>query len=304
MCAAPILEVAQNAEASMRISNQMLFQNTLRGLRLNLEALDRAQQEAATGRKIRTVSDNPIDSSMLMQLDARLRQMDQYRRNATAANTRLSAEDQVLTTVRDLLAQAKDVAASGATEDPADPLRQVALVQVNEIRDQVISLGNTKIGNEYIFAGTRSTTAPFLPDGTYQGNTTVRQAEIDEGILTDTNHTGQPLLTDALAGLDRLIQELTSGTPDSIQQAVADLSTAEDAVLVAQAEVGVRLRLIADVGTQLAQRSTDSLVQQAGLRDADPTESVVKVLAAQTALERAYEMAGRILSINILDYLQ
>jgi flagellar hook-associated protein 3 FlgL len=288
----------------MRITSQILLQNTLRGLRLNLENVDRAQQEVSTGRRIRTVSDNPNDASMLMRIDARLRQIDQYRRNATAASTRLTTEDQVLTTIRDLAARAKEVAAAGAVDDPSDPLRQTALAQVETIREQVISLGNTRIGNEYLFSGTRSTTTPFLADGTYVGGTTVRQAEIDEGMRTDVNHTGQPILTDLLDGLNAMIGELTSGTADTIQQAVGEFAKPENNLLLGQAEIGVRLRLIADVGTQLVQRSGNLQDQQEQLRDADPTESVVKAMAAQTALERAYEMAGRVLSINILDYLK
>jgi flagellar hook-associated protein 3 FlgL len=288
----------------MRISNQMLTQNTLRGLRLNLENLDRAQREAASGRKIRTVSDNPIDASVLMRLDARLRQIDQYRRNATAANTRLSSEDQVLTSVRDLLTTAREVSVGGATSDPDDSLRLIAMEQLSEIRDHVISLGNTKIGNEYIFAGTRSTTPPFLTDGTYVGDTIVRQAEIDEGIRTDLNHTGDPLFTDVLSGLDNLIQEMESGTPESINLAVANLSVAQNGLLSAQAEIGVRMQMITDVGTQLTQRTITIQDQQEKLRDADPTEAILKVMTTQTALERAYEMAGRVLSTSILDYLQ
>src|SRR5262245_16787411 len=110
----------------MRISTHMLQQSARRGLAQNVENLARAQEEAATGRRILTVSDDPVDASQVMRLDAHLRDIEQFRRNAAAANTRLSTEDVVIKTARELLEQARDLALSGATTSPSDPLRQEA----------------------------------------------------------------------------------------------------------------------------------------------------------------------------------
>src|SRR6185503_12387067 len=98
----------------MRISSSMLQKNALSGLGRSLADLARAQQDAATGRRVRTASDDPVDAAQIMRLDAHLRDVDQFRRNATAATTRLSAEDVVLTSARELLARARNLALTGA----------------------------------------------------------------------------------------------------------------------------------------------------------------------------------------------
>jgi len=288
----------------MRISNRMLFQNALRNIRTNLAALDHAQREAATGRKVRTVSDNPVDAAQIMRMQSSLNDIRQYQRNSSSANTRLSTEDAVLTTLRDLVAQAKELAMSGAGHDPSDPLRQAALTQVGEIRDQIISLGNMKVGEEYIFAGTLTADPPFQPDGTYVGNSTARTAELDTGMVVKTNHTGDQVFSPILRSLDDLVQELQSGTPDSINDAVVSLSDGQNGALAAQAEVGSRLKQIQDIGTQIASRAGTLQDQIGALRDADPSESLVKVMTAQTSLESAYSVVGRVLQTTILNYLK
>jgi flagellar hook-associated protein 3 FlgL len=298
-----IIEALRSGE-TMRISNYILQQRALRGLGLNLDSLARAQEEAATGRRIRTVSDDPVDASQVMRLDAQLRDVEQYRRNATAANTRLSTEDVVLTTARELMGRARGLALSGATQSPSDPLRQEALSELQRIREQLVSLGNTRLGNEYIFGGGVTTNAPFLPDGSYVGDTTVRQAAIDDGVLVDTNHTGGALFGSAFQALDALANELQTGTPTTIQAQATDISTAEQDLLSSQADVGSRMREVDAAMQHLTSRATTYSDQRDGLRDADPSESVVKVVAAQTALERAYAVVGRILSNNIVDYLR
>jgi flagellar hook-associated protein 3 FlgL len=296
-------ETGHQPEEIMRVSNQMLLRNTLRSVRVNVEALNRAQVDAATGRRVRTVSDDPIDASQIMRLNAQLRDIDQYLRNGATAKTRLSAEDAVLTSARDLMAQAKDAAFSGALDDPGDPLRAAALDQVQRLKDQIIALGNTKVGNEYIFAGALTDAPAFEADGTYAGDGTIRMAEIDAGLVVETNHTGDVLLGESLTALDDLIQELTSGDAASIRAAGSTLVAASDGLLAAQTDVGSRQGQIDDVETRIAEKVLKIEDRRTVLRDLDSAESVLRVVTAQTSLERAYAVVGRVLSTNIFQYL-
>jgi len=287
----------------MRIASQLLYRSALRGLERNLAALARAQEEVATGRRVRTVSDDPVAASQIMRLDAHLRDIEQFQRNATAASTRLSTEDVVVTTARDLMQRARGLALSGATQSPDDPLRQAALADLRQIREQLVSLGNTRLGNEYLFGGAQTTSPPFLADGTYVGDATVRVAQIDDQVTIDTNHTGNALFQQAFQALDALETELETGTQASIQDCVGALAAAGQVLLAAQTEAGARMGAIQATSEHLARRSDDLTGQLESLRDVDPTEAVTRLLAAQTALERAYAAVGKVLSTNFLDYL-
>jgi flagellar hook-associated protein 3 FlgL len=278
--------------------------SALRDLQIRQAALAASQEQLVSGRRIRTVSDDPVAASHTMRLDGLLRDLSQYRRNAAWATTRLAAEDTVLTTVRDVLQQAKALTASAATPLPGDPLRQAALAQAVQLRDQVLTLANTRVGNEYIFGGAETGQPPFLPTGTYTGDTVVREAQLDDGISIATNHTGDQVLAPALAALDSLIVELTGGTAASIQAQFSGLAAAHDQALVAQAEVGGRLAELQRVGEDLARRSGHLLDRRAELGDVEPAEAAVKALAAQTALERAYAAISRILSTTLTDFLR
>ena len=288
----------------MRISNQMLQQSALAGLRARLEALAQAQAASTTGRRIRTLSDDPLGASEVMRLASTLRDVEQYRRNGTFANTRLSAEEVTLNSVVEALQDAKGLAIASASPDPADPTRQAALAEVRNLIQHVISLGNTKVGNEYIFGGGETLDPPFKSDGSYVGDTTIRRAEIGEGLLIDTNHTGDQILAVAVQALQALETELASGTPASIQGSLAGLESAVQGSLVGNAEVGVRLRQIKDAGDGLGGTAGRLLDRIQQLRDSDPTESAVKLISAQQALEQAYAAVSRTLNLNLLDQLQ
>ena len=287
----------------MRISNQMLQYDALRNMRNRLEELARAQDQAATGQRVSTMSDQPTGAVQILQLEGRLRDIDQYRRNSASATTKLSAEDAVLTRIRDLLQRAKSLALIGATADPNDPLRVQALAEVQQINQEVVALGNTRVGDEYIFGGARTDTPPFLADGTYTGDTIMRQASIDEEVTVPVNHTGDQMISSALSSLNGLAQELQSGTGATIAGMIPTLAFSEDQALTAQAEVGSRLREIQTTGEDLLKRSALLGDQRDQIQNVDPAEASVNVLSAQSALERAYAVVGKVLSINLLDFL-
>jgi flagellar hook-associated protein 3 FlgL len=288
----------------MRISTRMLQDSALRSIRGNQETLARLTEQAATGRRIRTVSDDPGAATQIMRSEAEVRDFEQFRRNGIEASTRMGTEDVVLTSARDLLKQASGLAVGVAGREPTDPERQAMAAAVEQLRQELVAYGNTRVGNEYIFGGASSTAPPFQADGTYVGDDVVRQVEIDRGVFIPTNHGGDSVFSSALQGLADLAQELRTGTQASINTAMNDLQTAGNQIVLAQSETGTRLQQISATTNSLALRTANLLDQRDALRDVDPAEASVKVILAQSALERAYAAISKVMSTNLLDYLR
>ncbi len=288
----------------MRISSRMFTDSALRSVRAGQEQLNRLQEQVTTGKRIRKVSDDPIEATQVMHMQSTLRQLSQYQRNATEAATRLNTEDVTITTARDLLQKARDLAIGVQGMDRFSPDRQAAITAIEQLRQQLVSLGNTRLGSEYIFGGGQTASPPFLRDGTYVGDDTVRQVEIEDGLLVTTNHPGSAFFEGALAGMAELERSLTAGTDLQVQNAIVGLETAEDGMIRAQAESGATLQQIQATSESLATRIASLADQRDALGNADPAAASVELLAAQSALERAYSAIGKVLSTNLLDYLR
>lgn len=282
----------------------MMRRDAQRALGGNLEALARAQRQSVSGRRIETVSDDPAGASQVMRLDAHLREIEQFRKNAATAGTRLATENAVLTSARKLVDRARELSISGATASPSDPLRQAALAEMDQIRDQLVALGNTKLGNEFLFGGGQTANAPFRPDGTYLGDDTVRMAEIDQQLTIETNHTGDVMLSGALQSFDALVTQLQTGDAETIRGQDAILASAQQDLLTVQTEVGSRLQRIEESNAFLATRADTFGDRRDAIRDVDPAEAVIELMARQNALERAYSVIGRVLSTNLVDFLR
>lgn len=288
----------------MRITQQVIHQNSLRALQQQLAALASAQNQSSTGRRINTVSDDPVDASSIMGLNSKIAATDQYRRNGLAATSKLSAEDTVLTSVRKLISTAKDLAAGQYSPDITDSVRTSALIEVRALRQQLVALGNTKVGHDYIFSGTDTTTPSFTATGTYMGNTGVLQAMVTDSESVDLNHAGNTFLAGTFQSLDDLETALQTGTPDQIKAVANTLDGWGQQALEAQTEIGIRLQQVNDAGTRAMTDMASFKDQRDALQNADPTEAAANLLSSQTALEQAYAAVGRVLSVNLLDYLR
>ena len=288
----------------MRISSQMIQQGALRSLRRGTAALSQAQQEAATGQRVRTVSDDPVDAGQIMRLDAQLRDISRYQRNGTWATTRMSVEDTVITNLRDLLQDAEKLGTSAASLPVGDPGRQSAIAAIQTLKNEILALANTKVGEEYLFAGGNSTSPAFLPDGTYAGDSTARSTEIDAGATIQTTDTGDRVFSGAFAALDGLLAQLRTGDTAGVQGAAAAVSSASTQALSVQSTLGARMSQIKDVATALARTAVSVANQRDGLRNVDSAEAAVKLTTAQTALQQAYAVVSKVLSVNLVDYLK
>ncbi len=287
----------------MRISSRMFQQRAISTLRASQQSLYKAQNRAASGRRIQTISDDPDAASRIMRLNGQLRDIEQFQQNATEAQTRLQVEDTAITTARDLLARVRALAVSISSDDPANPDRVAAQASLEQIRQQLVALGNTRVSDGYLFGGACSTTPPFQPDGSYVGDDTVHQAVIDNGLILDTNHTGNDLFGEALQAIQSLQMQVRTGTAGAIQSCLPEFDGSTTGLLAAQAEVGARLQQAQTTSTSLALQAANLADTRDALQGSDPTEAAVEVIAAQSALERAYAAIGKILSTNLLDYL-
>lgn len=287
----------------MRISQTSLFRNALAGLTVNLAALGRAGGQVASGSRIQRLSDDPEAARTVMGLRSQLRNLDLYRGSANLADVRLSAEDAALGSVDQLLTQAKDLAATVARS--ADPeMRDSALQQLKAIRDQVVSLGNTEVSGDYIFAGSGGDGPAFDPDGTYIGSGDAPTAELWGGSRVTVNHTGDQALTGAITALDGLTDSVAGGDAEAIQASLEDVGRAARNLHAVRAETGNRMRSVSESLRAVARQNADLANREQDLAGADPTESLLKMNEAKTALDRAYEAVSKVLNTNLLQFLK
>ena len=290
----------------MRVTNNMRQDQTLRSLQANLAQLYKAQSEVSTGKRFTRPSEDPVAAGRVMRADRALRGIEQYRRNLTSVRARVDTEEGVLNQLGDLLTRAKELAVSESSGTSTAATRAGAAAELDRILEQVIQLGNTKVGGEYLFSGHQTATAPFQADGTYLGDDGARQAELTTNYLIDTNHTGRQLLVNSgvLAGLATLRDQLRSGTPATVGQAMDGVDTGLNSVQVLLAETGARSRQIDSASENLDASESSLTVGKEADQGITLEEATTHLMTVQTTLQAALLSTSKVMNLSLTEYLR
>ena len=216
----------------MRFSTSLEFNRSLTNL-VNLRAgVEKYQQQVSSGRKVQTAADDPVAASQTLNIGERISAMDQYNRNASLADLRLSDQEMALEGSVNTLQRVRELMLSGRNGSLTAAERRYLNSEIRQRLQELTSLANTRNANgEYIFAGTQVDTRPFAPDITgkviYHGDQTVRELTVAEGRRIGEGFSGQDVFMGVRNGNGTFVASLGAGNTGSgrvIDDVVLDAS--------------------------------------------------------------------------------
>jgi flagellar hook-associated protein 3 FlgL len=194
----------------MRITPFMVFDQLTKSLQNNLNDYATLNERLATTKKINKPSDDVFGLSRAMDYSVSLSANNQYSRNIDEASSQLNYANTVLSTISSTLQQVKQNAVSGMNGS-LDATNQAILVKnTSQLRDQLLSLGNSQFRGRYIFSGFRTNQNAFTA-GTYayQGDAGSINAQIDKNAALPVNVPGSTVFSYTLSAPD--VVQLSSG---------------------------------------------------------------------------------------------
>lgn len=151
------------------------------------------QLKGSTLKRVSKPSDDPVGNVELLAIRSQNIDAGQYLRNLNFAQTQLSFTENVLEELTDLLVKAKELAIGQASSIYSPEIREGVSKEIHQIRQQVLSLANKRMGNRYIFAGQKVLTRPFDQHGKYNGDTNKINIEINKDVYIPININGDEL---------------------------------------------------------------------------------------------------------------
>lgn len=304
----------------MRITTQMLSSRILADIQAaGQRALD-LQQQIATTRRINRPSDDPTGTALAMRYTVRIADIEQFERNIGTAADRLSATENAVTSVQDLLARAHVLAEKGASDSVNATERAALAKEVDQLLEELFSSSNSRTDTGFVFAGRADNAAAFTATRNAQNQITAVAAAttVDDVLIrqVDSNETvtlnlkaGEVFGTSG-GGATNLFQELINlrdrlnlNDGDGIRAMVDNLSTGQKQVAEQLTVIGSRVRRISELKTRFGAETVTNEAARSKLEDADVSEAIVRLQAEQTTLQAALQTGARILRMSLLDYL-
>ncbi|MCO1601337.1 flagellar hook-associated protein FlgL [Desulfosporosinus nitroreducens] len=301
----------------MRITNSMMSYNFLSSLNKSLEKSSKIQMQLADGKALHAPSDDPIKVGRSLRFSTSMELNNQYTQNAKDAISWMETADDNMQDLSKIMINIKEqvIQASNGT-NPTSAIQTIGET-VDNLINQMISIGNSQIGGRYIFGGQSDKTAPFTRNGdtiTYNGDNEKISMPTHPGEATprqdSINLTGTDVFGPGLKILNDLIDvknHLRAGTVAD-QEWLSDTGLAlieddRDQMLLSHSSLGARMSIYEMAKNMLDSSNTIIEGDQATNDSVDVAKAIVDYKNAENVYKTALQIGARIMPMSLADFL-
>ncbi len=164
-----------------RITNSMMYNNSLTNMYKQNEGLYTASEQISSGKRVNRPSDDPLAIGEIMQYQTRLDRNDRYSIIGQKAKGYLGTSESLVASTTEIATRARELAMGQASGSSTPATRRTTAAEIDNLLAQAIQIGNSKIGSDFIFGGRVTNNPPLSASGTYTGDHQSMQSDVSEG---------------------------------------------------------------------------------------------------------------------------
>ncbi len=298
----------------MRVTMTTMYNRVKTDLSRLTERLDRTNATISSGKIYQTPSDAPVKLTHALGLRDNLADVEQFKRNITYGQGWVKATENTLSGVEERLQRAKELAIEGANDTINGDNRRAIAQEVKNILEEVVSLGNAKLGNRYLLAGSKTTDyaegqKPFVMDRdgnvTYLGNQDSIELDVAPGIRQNINLDGKSTLVDsgAFDALKDLYDSLMANSQPNIENAIKKLDDSMVHISNQTARIGAMANSLDVKEVVMDSQKIINTQILSGVEDTDLIEAINNLNATETAYQAALGAASKVMKMTLADYI-
>lgn len=321
----------------MRVTQSMLSNTMLRNLNTSYTSMAKYQEQIQTGSKLLRPSDDPVGTTKAMSYRTQLKQNAQYDKNLDTATKWLDTTDTALASVTSAMTRVQELVTQAANDTNQTVDREKMLIEIKQIQQEIYDLANTKVGDTYIFSGTRTNEPLYKKDDT-TGEMAVNTAagsdiespdngfgeavniEIYNGIQLDVNTTGAmkmfgkidevfskieaALTGDGVTTNSTEISSILGGTNSEEDRDYTTIQGAIDLMLKERSEVGAKQNRVDMMDDRLALQKITLTKQQSNVEDVEYEQAITNLITQESIHNAALSVGGRVIQQTLVDFIR
>jgi flagellar hook-associated protein 3 FlgL len=200
--------------------------------------------------------------------------------------------------------------------------RQSIAVEIESLRDQVLSLANTQdTSGNYVFAGSRVTQPAFAANAKgvidYHGDQSRMQVAVGDNRRMNVNRPGSDAFTRVArddgkggkvgVGFFQALSDLANAVRGSdranMQRGIQEMDALQQGVSDATAQIGSDLNVVDAQKNVLDEVTLRLKTTLSSVQDLDYTEAITRMNRDQLALEAAQSSFAKISKLSLFNYL-
>jgi len=270
--------------------------------------MGKLQEQLSSGKKVNRPSDDPVVVMKGMGYRMQVDKVAQYQKNLGEVNNWLDSSDDALDNVGQALHRAKELVTNAANTGAMTPEdREKIKIELNQLREQIQDLANTKVGDKYIFSGTM-TDKPLYDKAakSFPADTTAFEKSIEIEVFDGVNLKVNTNATALFKGIDDVFKGISDNVDDTYDfgAAIKEIETQSDAVLTSRADIGARSNRAELMHNRLEMQEGAAKKQQSENEDIDYEKVITEMLTQEAIHNAALSVGARIIQPSLVDFLR
>jgi flagellar hook-associated protein 3 FlgL len=293
----------------MRVTEKMIFENSVSQTGRSRENLSKAQNEVASGYRVQHPGDDPVAAATSIGHAVDKARFVAVGQSAQRAADELNAADTALDGITVAANRVQVIATQFGNDTYSAIDRATAAHEVDGLFQQAVSLLNTTFGGRYIFGGYADNTPPFDGTGAFLGDSSVRTVEVAPGLYQAASLDANAIVKGAGGGVDLLqtmsdvSKALQTNDGASIRAGLNKLNTSIDQLAAGRTQAGMAQDAFQTAVTTSQTAAADETIKIGRLLDADILEASTRLASAQYALNATLSAAAKTLGMSLADKL-
>ncbi len=197
----------------MRVTVQGILRTSINHINDHFQKLAENQEMLASGIRVKVPSDDPIATQRILRWRKLKGSIEQYGRNISTIKIWMNTTESVIASVKDIMQRVHEMALEGGNSVLPQGFRDGLAQETEELLKEVITLANSSVDNNYLFAGHQTDTKPFTEN-----------INLATGLITSVDYNGDGGQRDVEMAESNTITINTLGSNDANDDGVADFA--------------------------------------------------------------------------------
>ena len=297
-----------------RVNLETFISSTLANVQKSTSNMSRLQEQISTGKKVNRASDDPAGARKILSLRSEDLRLDQYASNIQTATQSLDFNAAALSNTSDIVQRITELTMQGVSGATDQSGRTIIANEINQLLETIMQSANSKRLGRYTFAGTETTTEPFvatrnasgnISSVAYNGNRETIQYNVGPNTNTTVNLTGDEVFvkTRLFQTIVRIRDNLKDGAITFATNELTNLDNASQNILNSIAKAGGISSTLELTGNRIDDTKLSLQEVLASAESADIAELVLKLTEQQSIFEASLSSGSYIFKTSILNYI-
>lgn len=299
----------------MRVTQTMLANSNLGYVSQGYERMGTLMDQLNSGKKITRPSQDPVVAMNGIRYRTQVQEVEQYQRNLNEVYSWMENADAVMDKAVNALQRIRELVVEVSNDTYNEDQRASASEEIKQLQEHLVSLGNTKVNNKYIFNGTNTLEMPIKPADpqtnppTFVVNNNSNQVtiEVSKGITVGVNTNPKKVFSQGLfTNITNLVKTLED--PNSTGSDVGDfldkIDNRIDSILAERSELGARLNRVEMVEERLMQQEVIANKTMSDNEDIDFEKVIIDLKTQESVHRAALAASARIIQPTLMDFLR